>query len=259
MRGEKHAPRRARNWSAGARARADSLTPRRPSPSLAGDERSGPAPAEGRRRALRPQGAGLRRDLHGRGRVADPPARPPRLLPRRPLAPRADARGVRRARRRLRARHRLRLRGVPLGARAARRRAARRPRLRDGHDRAGVAARRGGRPRPPDRAAHHRLPRLPIEVPFDYTLAVGVFDYFRDPGPLLQKMASITRQKAIATFPQLLNPWTAVRRVRYALAVRDCPVHFFSRARVRRLMRAAGFREVRVRALTNIFFAVGIP
>jgi len=47
--------------------------------------------------------------------------------------------------------------------------------------------------------------------------------------------------------------------VRYALAVRDCPVHFFSRARVRRLMRAAGFREVRVRALTNIFFAVGVP
>jgi len=67
----------------------------------------------------------------------------------------------------------------------------------------------------------------PVEVPFDYTLAVGVFDYFRDPGPLLQKMASITRQKAIATFPQLWNPWTAVRRARYALAVRDCPVHFY--------------------------------
>ncbi len=99
----------------------------------------------------------------------------------------------------------------------------------------------------------------PAEGSFDYTLAVGVFDYFRDPGPLLQKMASITRQKAIATFPQLWNPWTAVRRVRYALAVRDCPVHFFSRARVRRLMRSAGFREVRVRALTNIFFAVGVP
>ena len=59
----------------------------------------------------------------------------------------------------------------------------------------------------------------PAEGSFDYTLAVGVFDYFRDPGPLLQKMASITRQKAIATFPQLWNPWTAVRRVRYALAV----------------------------------------
>jgi len=99
----------------------------------------------------------------------------------------------------------------------------------------------------------------PVEVPFDYTLAVGVFDYFRDPGPLLAKMKSVTRRKAIATFPQLWNPWTAVRRVRYALAVRDCPVHFFSRARVRRLMRAAGFREVRVRALTNIFFAVGVP
>jgi hypothetical protein len=33
----------------------------------------------------------------------------------------------------------------------------------------------------------------------------------------------------------------------------------YSRARVRRLMREAGFGEVRVRALTNIFFAVGVP
>src|SRR2546425_4133824 len=99
----------------------------------------------------------------------------------------------------------------------------------------------------------------PVEAPFDYTLAVGVFDYFRDPGPLLGKMARATRRKAIATFPQLWNPWTAVRRVRYALAVRDCPVHFFSRARVQTLMRSAGFRDVRVRALTNTFFAVGAP
>src|SRR6266550_465789 len=269
MRGEKHAPRRARNprlrggrarkrssWPTGSggigsaqRVRSTRehwtgpqirLTPRRPSPSLAGDERSVPAREEGRRRALRPQRAGLRRDLHGRGRVAAPPARPPSLLSRHPLAPRADARGVRRPRRRLRARHRLRLGGVPRGARAARRRAA-----------AGLA--HLTELRTTDFLAY------PVEVPFDYTLAVGVFDYFRDPGPLLQKMASITRRKAIATFPQLWNPWTAVRRVRYALAVRDCPVHFFSRARVRRLMQSAGFREVRVRALTNIFFAVGVP
>src|SRR5881296_1129245 len=159
MRGEKHAPCRARNLRLrGGRARKRSswptgsggigsaqrvrstrehwtgpqirLTPRRPSPSLAGDERFVPAREEGRRRALRPQRAGLRRDLHGRGRVAAPPARPPWLLSRHSLAPRADARGVRRARGRLRARHRLRLGGVPRGARAARRRAARRPRLR---------------------------------------------------------------------------------------------------------------------------------
>jgi len=101
--------------------------------------------------------------------------------------------------------------------------------------------------------------RYDVPAPMDYTLAVGVFDYFRDPGPLLAKMASVTRRKAITTFPQLWNPWTAVRRIRYALAVRDCPVHFFSRSRVRTLMRDAGFREVRVRALTNIFFAVGVP
>ncbi|HLK10060.1 MAG TPA: methyltransferase domain-containing protein [Candidatus Binatia bacterium] len=94
---------------------------------------------------------------------------------------------------------------------------------------------------------------------FDYTLAIGVFDYFRDPGPYLAKMARMTTRKAIATFPQLWNPWTAVRRLRYTLTGINCPLHFFGRGRVRRLMQDAGFRTVRVRTLTNIFFAVGEP
>jgi ubiquinone/menaquinone biosynthesis C-methylase UbiE len=94
---------------------------------------------------------------------------------------------------------------------------------------------------------------------FDYTLAIGVFDYFRDPSPYLAKMARTTTRKAIATFPQLWNPWTAVRRLRYTLTGINCPLHFFSRARVRQLMQDAGFRTVRVRTLTNIFFAAGEP
>jgi ubiquinone/menaquinone biosynthesis C-methylase UbiE len=92
---------------------------------------------------------------------------------------------------------------------------------------------------------------------FDYTLAIGVFDYFRDPGPHLQKMARMTRRKAIVTFPQLWNPWTAVRRARYTLTGINCPLHFFSRAHVQQLMRDAGFGRVRVKTLTNIFFVVG--
>ena len=92
---------------------------------------------------------------------------------------------------------------------------------------------------------------------FDYTLAIGVFDYFRDPGPHLAKMAAQTRRRAIVTFPQLWNPWTAVRRARYTLSRINCPLHFFSRAHVKRLMHDAGFRQVRVKTLTNIFYAVG--
>ncbi len=97
----------------------------------------------------------------------------------------------------------------------------------------------------------------PDGEPFDYTLAIGVFDYFRDPRQHLAKMATQTRRRAIVTFPQLWNPWTAVRRARYTLSGINCPLHFFSRAHVKRLMHDAGFRQVRVKTLTNIFYAVG--
>lgn len=94
---------------------------------------------------------------------------------------------------------------------------------------------------------------------FDTTLAVGVFDYFRDPTSHLVAMRAVTRRRAITTFPQLWNPWTAVRRTRYTLTGINCPLHFFSRRHVREMHHRAGFRTVRIKRLTNIFYVVAEP
>ena len=99
----------------------------------------------------------------------------------------------------------------------------------------------------------------PATEQFDTTLAIGVFDYFRDPTPHLTAMRAVTRRRAIATFPQLWNPWTAVRRARYTLTGINCPLHFFSRRQVREMLHQAGFRTVRIKRLTNIFYAVAEP
>jgi len=68
---------------------------------------------------------------------------------------------------------------------------------------------------------------------------IGLFDYVAEPLPFLRKMCQVTRRKVVATFP-LKWTWRApVRKVR--LALRGCPVYFFTKPQVERLMADAGF------------------
>ena len=90
---------------------------------------------------------------------------------------------------------------------------------------------------------------------FDVTLAIGLFDYVAQPLPFLAKMRAITRRKVVATFP-LKWTWRApVRKVR--LALRGCPVYFFTKPQVERLMADAGFADSTVERIGKIYFAVG--
>jgi ubiquinone/menaquinone biosynthesis C-methylase UbiE len=90
---------------------------------------------------------------------------------------------------------------------------------------------------------------------FDVTMAIGLFDYVADCVPFLRKMRRLSRRKAIATFP-LRWTWRApVRKVR--LALRGCPVYFFTRPQVERLMKEAGFADATVERIGKIYFVVG--
>jgi len=90
---------------------------------------------------------------------------------------------------------------------------------------------------------------------FDVTLAIGLFDYVAEPLPFLRKMRQVTRRKVVATFP-LKWTWRApVRKVR--LALRGCPVYFFTKPQVERLMADAGFENSAVERIGKIYFAVG--
>ena len=90
---------------------------------------------------------------------------------------------------------------------------------------------------------------------FDVTLAIGLFDYVVEPLPFLKRMRAVTRRKVVTTFP-LKWTWRApVRKVR--LALRGCPVYFFTKPQVARLMADAGFADVTVERIGKIYFAVG--
>ena len=74
---------------------------------------------------------------------------------------------------------------------------------------------------------------------FDVSFGIGLFDYIRDPLPVLRKMRQLSGDKAIMSFPRLWTWRAPVRKAR--LTIRGCDVVFYSAAKIRKLMTDAGF------------------
>ncbi len=110
-----------------------------------------------------------------------------------------------------------------------------------------------------DRCKFIAVPFLthPFDQRFDYVLAVGFFDYVEDPLPFLAKSRELTRAKFIATFPRLFTWRAPTRKLR--LALRKCPVFFYTRRRVLDLMTRAGFSVSRLEPCGTLYWVSGTP
>lgn len=84
---------------------------------------------------------------------------------------------------------------------------------------------------------------------FDYSVALGVMDYVRDPTPMLTRMRELTRIRMFASFPGFAPVRMALRTVRYAL--RGCRVHWFRRGEISRMFADAGCADCRVERCTR--------
>ena len=79
---------------------------------------------------------------------------------------------------------------------------------------------------------------------FDVSYGIGLFDYISEPLPVVRKMREVTREKAIMAFPRLWTWRAPVRKVR--LIAKGCPVFFYSKSRINKLMKDAGFASWKV-------------
>ena len=95
---------------------------------------------------------------------------------------------------------------------------------------------------------------LPLDRIYSVTLAIGFFDYAADPVCSLRKMRGVTRGRLIATFPRFWTWRAPVRKMR--LALRGCPVHFYTRRRVHELMRESGWASWNVKKIGKLHFVV---
>ncbi|MBN2189528.1 MAG: class I SAM-dependent methyltransferase [Chitinispirillaceae bacterium] len=76
---------------------------------------------------------------------------------------------------------------------------------------------------------------------FHVCIGIGLFDYIRDPLPVLKKMAACADDCAIMSFPRLLTWRAPVRKFR--LWLRGCNVFFFTRRQIFSLLTDAGFKN----------------
>ncbi len=94
-----------------------------------------------------------------------------------------------------------------------------------------------------DRCEFHHTDLLHYQTneTYDYSIAIGLFDYVKDPQPILNKLNKVTSIRSVMTFPRS-NTWRApVRKVR--LSIKKCPVYFFSREEIEKMLNEAGFKD----------------
>ena len=93
------------------------------------------------------------------------------------------------------------------------------------------------------------------ETKFDVSFGIGLFDYIKNPLPVLTKMREVSTDKAIMAFPRLYTWRAPVRKVR--LTMKGCDVYFYSAARINKLMKDAGFSRHTLTKVGKLYCVVG--
>jgi len=88
---------------------------------------------------------------------------------------------------------------------------------------------------------------------FDIVIALGFFDYVREPSPYLKKMKSLTKEKCIMSFPSKFALQVPVRFI--WLKSRNCSVYFYAKNEISRLLSAI-FPYFEVRSISASYFSV---
>jgi len=97
---------------------------------------------------------------------------------------------------------------------------------------------------------------LPVTATWDVVWALGVFDYIRDPFPLVQRMTELSRGHVAASFRRVWAARNPLRKLTYAL--RGCPIYFQTRGQVEGWFREAGLVDITVSRLgPSGYFASG--
>jgi len=95
------------------------------------------------------------------------------------------------------------------------------------------------------------------ESTFDVSFGIGLFDYISDPLPVLKRMREVSSDKAIMAFPRLWTWRAPIRKVR--LARKGCDVFFYSKAKIEKLLRDAGFSRQEIFKVGKLYCVVAYP
>jgi len=95
---------------------------------------------------------------------------------------------------------------------------------------------------------------LPPERVFDDVVAMGFFDYIREPGPVMRRLGEVARDRLVASFPTRSAARVPFRRL--WLQYRRCPVRFYSSREVVELCAHGGFEVIELVHRGPIFLLI---
>jgi len=95
-----------------------------------------------------------------------------------------------------------------------------------------------------------------FEEPFDIVVALGFFDYIREPEPFFQKISSLTKRCFLASFPGDSLLWGTQRKIRYHL-IKKCPLYFYSLDQLKNLYLRSRFTNHNIIPSGSGFFGIG--
>lgn len=93
---------------------------------------------------------------------------------------------------------------------------------------------------------------------YDITIAIGFWDYIMDPPERLRRIRKITKGTFLSAWPRFWTWRMPVRKVRLQY-VRGCPVYFFRRPQIEKMMRESGFEVVRCETVGKLFCVEARP
>lgn len=88
---------------------------------------------------------------------------------------------------------------------------------------------------------------------FHISIALGFFDYTKDPVILLEKVKSLTTEKCIMSFPSKFAFQVPIRMI--WLRSRNCSVYFYTRKGLNRLL-SERFTRFRIKDISALYFCV---
>jgi ubiquinone/menaquinone biosynthesis C-methylase UbiE len=90
---------------------------------------------------------------------------------------------------------------------------------------------------------------------FDIVLALGFFDYIKNPKPIFKRIARFAPRKFVGSFPKFTPVWGIQRMIRYNL-IKRCPIYNYTAKRLEDLYQQAGFEQHQIVPCHKGFFGV---
>lgn len=89
---------------------------------------------------------------------------------------------------------------------------------------------------------------------YDISVALGFFDYTRDPSVYLNKIKTVTTGKIIASFPAKWRIRNIIRVFRLSLL--DCPVYFYTPSQIKAILKSLSISDYTIKSIDRDYFVV---